>query len=310
MASPHTVMPTAKMPSGAPVSFPPPPGAIPMTPPPRGPPGIADLDLPTPKDMPVAASLGQRVNSMLAAATMASESQVGAELRRLETAFSALASKASRVELLLGQRDEASRGSPVLQDTFGHVLADVEQRWEQEIKDVKRELHQTILAHNHNADLMADHKVAIDKIRNDIEILAPPEKGPSTAKQQEELRQHLELITSTLAKNDFQDQDIENLLQRGEAICQRASGLTAAAAAAASQAAYHQHLQSQALMPGGVPGALPSYPHGMAAGYPGPPMPHMPHTYPHDLSHHHHHLAVAAAGHAHAQYPLPHGLVP
>jgi len=279
-----------------------------MTPPPRGPPGIVDPDLPTPKDIPVAASLGQRVNSMVAAATMASESQVGAELRRLETAFTALASKASRVEQLLGQRDEATGGSPVLQDTFGQVLADVEQRWEQEIKNVKRELHQTILAHNHNADLMADHKAAIDKIRSDIEVHGPPEKEPSMAKQQQELRQHLEQITATLESGDVQDQDLEHLLQRGEAIFQRASGLTAAAAVNHALPAYQQ-LQPNYVAPGGVPGAgmLSPYAQSMGAGYAGHPVAHMPPLHPYDLGHHHH---LAAAGHVHAQYPLPHGLVP
>lgn len=40
----------------------------------------------------------------------------------------------------------------------GQLLARIEQQWGQEIRTLKEELHQTILAHNHNADLIKHHK--------------------------------------------------------------------------------------------------------------------------------------------------------
>merc|ERR1712217_712198 len=106
-------------------------------------------------------------------------------------------------------------------DTLSKVLSDVEQRWEQEIKAVKRELHQTILAHNHNADLMADHKTAIDKIRAEIDEQPPMQSTES----QQQLHEHLERLTKTLEHNRAQEHDIDALLRRGEVLIQRCSSL-------------------------------------------------------------------------------------
>merc|ERR1712050_769152 len=38
-------------------------------------------------------------------------------------------------------------------------------QWGQEIKTLKEELHQTILAHNHNADLIKHHKETLDALQ-------------------------------------------------------------------------------------------------------------------------------------------------
>lgn len=170
--------------------------------------------LPNAQEMLTAVS--HRVTSMLQGATKASESQVNAEIRRLEAGFAALHSKVVRVEQLLSSQDQSVRWRQ--QDNLSKVLADVEQRWETEIKAVKRELHQTILAHNHNADLMADHKAAIDKIRAEID-----EKPliQTSETQQQQLQEQLERLAKTLEHNRVQEQDIDTLLRRGEVLMHR-----------------------------------------------------------------------------------------
>merc|ERR1719310_1262698 len=50
-------------------------------------------------------------------------------------------------------------------EAVGQLLSKVEQQWGQEIRTLKQELHQTILAHNHNADLIKHHKDSIDALR-------------------------------------------------------------------------------------------------------------------------------------------------
>merc|ERR1719460_1648706 len=50
-------------------------------------------------------------------------------------------------------------------EAVGQLLSKIEQQWGQEIRMLKQELHQTILAHNHNADLIKHHKDTIDALR-------------------------------------------------------------------------------------------------------------------------------------------------
>jgi len=54
------------------------------------------------------------------------------------------------------------------------ILAKVEQQWDQEIRTLKQELHQTILAHNHNADLIKHHKDTIEALREHCSVVAAP----------------------------------------------------------------------------------------------------------------------------------------
>jgi len=160
------------------------------------------------------AVISQRVAPMLAAAARRSETQVSAELRKLDTAFQSLRDKALRVETILGQRDTSARQLP--KDGIAKALTELEQRWDSEIKAVKRELHQTILAHNHNADLMADHKTAIDKIRAELD-----ERGGLPVRLEDpQLQQTLVRLSTTLERNQAQDQDVDTLLQRGELLMQ------------------------------------------------------------------------------------------
>lgn len=163
------------------------------------------------------AVVSQRVAPMLAAAARHSETQVSAELRKLDAAFQSLRDKAMRVEALLREKgNQDARQLP--KDGIAKMLIDLEQRWDQEIKAVKRELHQTILAHNHNADLMADHKTAIDSIRDELDG-----RGPPVQVEDPRLEETLIMLGTTLETNSARDRDIDQLLHRGEILLQRAA---------------------------------------------------------------------------------------
>lgn len=219
-----STMPHVRMPTGAPTMWPPPPPPPPCHAPPVVPTRpLATQDAEEFETVPIAqdllAAACQRANMMLATAIRASELQVNTEIRKLEVGFVALKEKVAKVEALLNTHDPTTRQGH--KDTLSKVLSEVEQRWERDVKDVKRELHQTILAHNHNADLMADHKNAIDNIHALVESQGPP-------LQQEcgqQLHEQLERLTWTLEQSSARDQDIDTLLRRGEALLQHVSAL-------------------------------------------------------------------------------------
>merc|ERR1719410_804159 len=76
----------------------------------------------------------------------------------------------ARLDQLLGQLDGIEQPEPVEApldaQAVGQMLSKIEQSWGQEIRTLKQELHQTILAHNHNADLIKHHKETIDALRD------------------------------------------------------------------------------------------------------------------------------------------------
>merc|ERR1719506_1778217 len=81
-----------------------------------------------------------------------------------------------RLDVLLGQLEGAD--APAAEAALGAeavnaLLQKVEQQWGQEIRTLKQELHQTILAHNHNADLIKHHKDTIDSLRENVTRLGP-----------------------------------------------------------------------------------------------------------------------------------------
>jgi len=224
---PHMQMPHVRMPTGAPTMWPP----LPPPPPPcLAPPLASGCAAPTSDtgaqmsatEVPVHVS--ERVSSMIAAATKASESQVSAELKRLNAGFLMLKTKISKVEALLNQQDPSSVW--LHQDALSKTLSQVEQNWESEIKAVKRELHQTILAHNHNADVMADHKTAIDQICADLVDPATSVRSDTDSG----FHEHLGSITSTIENNIAQEQEIDVLLHRAELLMQRFGALGIAVA--------------------------------------------------------------------------------
>merc|ERR1719150_22733 len=72
----------------------------------------------------------------------------------------------SLIAQLDGIEPQEPAETPLDADQVGQLLSKIEQQWGQEIRTLKQELHQTILAHNHNADLIKHHKDTIDALRD------------------------------------------------------------------------------------------------------------------------------------------------
>jgi hypothetical protein len=112
--------------------------------------------------------IGDQVSQLLLQAKKDSESKVKAELKVLNDAMKEMD---TRLDALNRQLDEveAEPRQAVEQSTVTASLAKLEQQWGKELGKLKQELHQTIFAHNHNADLMKHQKDALDQIRTEIE---------------------------------------------------------------------------------------------------------------------------------------------
>merc|ERR1719359_622196 len=53
-------------------------------------------------------------------------------------------------------------------------ISQLESKWGAEVKALKQDLHRTILAHNHNSDLMRHHRDALDEARRKLDAQTQP----------------------------------------------------------------------------------------------------------------------------------------
>merc|ERR1719401_273817 len=116
----------------------------------------------------ILARIGDQVNQLLLQAKKDSESKVKFELKSLNDVMKVMD---ERLDAIVQQLDEIEQTpkQAVESHTVAHSLAELEQQWGKELGKLKQELHQTIFAHNHNADLMKHQKDALDQIRIEIE---------------------------------------------------------------------------------------------------------------------------------------------
>eukprot|EP00930_Biecheleria_cincta_P094271 TRINITY_DN8520_c0_g1_i2.p1 TRINITY_DN8520_c0_g1~~TRINITY_DN8520_c0_g1_i2.p1 ORF type:complete len:372 (+),score=69.54 TRINITY_DN8520_c0_g1_i2:3-1118(+) len=114
----------------------------------------------------IKATIEAQVSRLLEQARVDTESKVKAELKQIHVAMAAMS---DRLDQLLAHLDGVhppeQTEAALSAEEVGHFLAKTEQQWGQEIRTLKQELHQTILAHNHNADLIKHHKETIDSLR-------------------------------------------------------------------------------------------------------------------------------------------------
>eukprot|EP00930_Biecheleria_cincta_P067951 TRINITY_DN5493_c0_g1_i1.p1 TRINITY_DN5493_c0_g1~~TRINITY_DN5493_c0_g1_i1.p1 ORF type:complete len:304 (-),score=72.40 TRINITY_DN5493_c0_g1_i1:42-953(-) len=165
---------TAAMPPGL---APPPSEAPPGLTPPAGPPpsrpaehaeGAPDLK------QEISEKIGQQVQALLLLAKKESEAKVTTELRHFHSAMQEVDARLDQIIKQLDEVDEGPRPESLEQNSVVQALAKVEQQWGKELCKLKSELHQTIFAHNHNADLMKHQKEALDLIRNEIDMRSAP----------------------------------------------------------------------------------------------------------------------------------------
>merc|ERR1719458_658254 len=117
----------------------------------------------------------------------------------------------ARLDQLLSQLDCIEQPEPSEAPLDAKAI---EQQWGQEIRTLKQELHQTILAHNHNADLIKHHKDTIDSLRERCMKLAGNSMKTSEIQQQ---LQHLD----TRLKQQHKQRKLEPLFERLTALEQR-----------------------------------------------------------------------------------------
>jgi len=149
----------------------------------------------------------EQVKTLLGQARRDSEAKVKAELK---AANDVIQSMDQRLDEMLAKLDGAEEFPPqvVEQHTVAQALAKVEQNWGKELGKLKQELHQTIFAHNHNADLMKHQKDSIDEIRSELE-----KQKPLSAERVKMAKAHLQKVQALMEKQD-QGRRLEPLFNR------------------------------------------------------------------------------------------------
>lgn len=155
------------------------------------------------------------------------EAKVKAELKAIREAMAVMD---QQLDHMLGQLTgmgapkPAAESPPDVGEAMRLALARVEQQCSIEIRTLKQELHQTILAHNHNADLIKHHKDTIDALR---ERCAQLVLGPARASQ---AHQQLQQLDARL-KYQQKQRKLEPLFERLMALERRLEQRVAAAQA-------------------------------------------------------------------------------
>jgi len=195
----------------------------------------------------ISSTIEAQVSRLIEQARHDTESKVKMELKQIRDVMMTLD---GRLDQLIGQLDGMEpRESPephLDAETVGHLLSKIEQQWGQEIRTLKQELHQTILAHNHNADLIKHHKDTIDALRERCVRL----QGNSV--KTTEIQAQLARLDARL-KQQQKQRKLEPLLDRLTVLEQKVA------------AAAHWRFQNMGVGPPGMP-VPPGIPPGMMPG--------------------------------------------
>lgn len=172
----------------------------------------------------VAKAIGMQVEQMIAQAQTDSEARVRHELSnaksQLQQLDAVIGDLAKRV-LTCSQRNDvgASDASQIVDRPFmTHVISELEQKWSSEVNALKQDLHRTILAHNHNSDLMRHHRDTLDEARRRLDASSQPK-----AKQ---VDAQIEKIESALRTGQAKQRALDALTERLTALEQQVDMLT------------------------------------------------------------------------------------
>merc|ERR1719161_615880 len=91
----------------------------------------------------------------------------------METAIADLNERVKRCAIANGGAGQ-DRSHTVDQEFLTQKIQQLEQKWGAEVKALKQDLHRTILAHNHNSDLMRHHRDALDEARRKLDAQTQP----------------------------------------------------------------------------------------------------------------------------------------
>jgi hypothetical protein len=123
----------------------------------------------------VASAIGQQVEQMILQAQKDSETRVRHELSNARTQLQQMEAVINALTERVGTCARQNSAGPL--DSSQTVdraflqtkIAALEQKWGSEVKALKQDLHRTILAHNHNSDLMRHHRDALDEARRKLD---------------------------------------------------------------------------------------------------------------------------------------------
>eukprot|EP00927_Polykrikos_kofoidii_P057065 TRINITY_DN51177_c0_g1_i1.p1 TRINITY_DN51177_c0_g1~~TRINITY_DN51177_c0_g1_i1.p1 ORF type:complete len:391 (-),score=77.50 TRINITY_DN51177_c0_g1_i1:333-1418(-) len=128
----------------------------------------------------VASAIGQQVEQMILQAKEDSEARVRqnlsvakSQLQHMEGLIGELKDRVSRCARANGA-GAADASITVDRAFLTQKIAQLEQKWGSEVKRLKQDLHRTILAHNHNSDLMRHHRDALDEARRKLDAQTQP----------------------------------------------------------------------------------------------------------------------------------------
>jgi len=170
----------------------------------------------------VASAIGQQVEQMILQARKDSETrvkhdltEVRARLQQIEGLIGSLTDRVSRV------RTRAQKSGPdpehVDQAFLNQSIHQLEQKWGSEVKALKQDLHRTILAHNHNSDLMRHHRDALDEARRRLDAQMQPKA--------EQVDAQIEKVDHMLRAGQAKQRALDALTERMTALEQQVGDL-------------------------------------------------------------------------------------
>lgn len=164
----------------------------------------------------VASAIGQQVEQMILQAKKDSEARVRHELnvarqqlQQMEAHVNELTERVSRCVRSNGS------GAPDPSQTVDRVflstkIKQLEDKWGNEVKALKQDLHRTILAHNHNSDLMRHHRDALDEARRKLDAQTQPKA--------EQVDQQIEKVDRMLRAGQAKQRALDALTERLSAL--------------------------------------------------------------------------------------------
>lgn len=172
------------------------------------------------------------------------------ELKQIRQTMMAMDERLDQLLAHLDGLQTPESSEPALSaEAVAQLLSKTEQQWGQEIRTLKQELHQTILAHNHNADLIKHHKDSIDALRERCAKM----QGNST--KTSEIQLQLRQLDARL-KQQQKQRKLDPLFERLSAlelkVATGATGAQASAQAGAAAAAWGAYSRSPVSLPPGI----------------------------------------------------------
>jgi hypothetical protein len=158
----------------------------------------------------VSGSIQEQVARLIDQARQDTESKVKTELKSIRDVMMPMDNMLDMMLAEITRLENEQQDLPIMgAEAVGQHLSKVEQQWGQEIRTLKQELHQTILAHNHNADLIKHHKDTIDALQERCQKL----KGGDTGKTSEQLQRKLATLDQHM-KQQSKQRKLEPLFER------------------------------------------------------------------------------------------------